>query len=75
MKGFTAKTPEELREAIRAAKKEAGSVLIDAKVLPKTMAEGYNSWWHIGVATTAKSEKVLEARKVVDEHLAKARKY
>ena len=75
MKGFTAKTPEELRDAIRAAKKEDGSVLIDAKVLPKTMAEGYNSWWHIGVASTAKSEKVLEARKVVDEHLARARKY
>ena len=75
MKGITAKTPEELREALRAAKKEAGSVLIDAKVLPKTMAEGYNSWWHIGVASTAKSEKVLKARAVVDAHLAEARKY
>ena len=75
MKGITAKTPEELREALRAAKKEAGSVLIDAKVLPKTMAEGYNSWWHIGVASTAKSEKVLKAREAIDAHLAEARKY
>ena len=75
LKGFTAKTPEELREALRAAKNETGSVLIDAKVLPKTMAEGYNSWWHIGVATTAKSQEVLEARKRIDEHLAEARIY
>ena len=75
LKGFTAKTPEELREAIRAAKKETGSVLIDAKVLPKTMAEGYNSRWHLGVATTAASEEVLEARKRIDEHLAQARVY
>ena len=75
MKGFTAKTPEELREALRAAKKEKGSVVIDVKVLPKTMAEGYNSWWHIGVASTAKSKKVLEARANIDKHLAKARVY
>ena len=75
MKGITVKTPEELREALREAKKEAGSVLIDAKVLPKTMAEGYNSWWHIGVASTAKSEKVLKAREAIDAHLAEARKY
>ena len=75
MKGYTAKTPEELREALRAAKKEKDSVVIDIKVLPKTMAEGYNSWWHIGVATTAKSKKVLEARKNIDRHLAKARVY
>ncbi|MGN0363278.1 MAG: 3D-(3,5/4)-trihydroxycyclohexane-1,2-dione acylhydrolase (decyclizing) [Bilifractor sp.] len=75
MKGFTAKTPDELREAIRAAKKEKKACIIDAKVLPKTMAEGYNSWWHIGVASTAKSEKVLEARKRIDDHLEEARVY
>ena len=40
MKGFTAKTPEEFRQAVRAAKQEKGSCIIDAKVLPKTMAEG-----------------------------------
>lgn len=75
MKGFTAKTPEEFVEAIRAAKKETGSCIIDAKVLPKTMAEGYESWWHIGVASTAKSEVVREARGRIDAHLAEARMY
>ena len=75
LKGFTAKTPEELREALLAAKKETGACIIDAKVLPKTMAEGYNSWWHIGVASTSKSGAVRKARKAIDEHLEQARVY
>lgn len=75
MKGYTAKTPEELRAALEDSKKQTCSCIIDAKVLPKTMAEGYESWWHLGVASTAKSEKVLEARKAIDEHLAEARMY
>lgn len=75
MKAFTAKTPEELRQALIAAKKETISCIIDAKVLPKTMAEGYNSWWHIGLASTAKSEEILKARENVDKHLAEARMY
>ncbi len=75
MKGYTVKTPDELVEAIRAAKKETKSVLIDAKVLPKTMAEGYESWWHIGVASTSKTESVKEARKRIDDHLDEAREY
>lgn len=75
MKGFTAKTPEEFREAVRAAKKESVSCIIDAKVLPKTMAEGYESWWHIGVASTSKSDAVREARRRIDDHLAEARMY
>lgn len=75
MKAFTAKTPAEFVEAVRAAKKETGSVLIDAKVLPKTMAEGYESWWHIGVASTSGAESVQAARKRIDDHLAEARTY
>lgn len=75
MKGFTAKTPEEFREAVRAAKKETVSCIIDAKVLPKTMAEGYESWWHLGVASTSKSDAVRAARKRIDDHLAEARMY
>ena len=75
MKGFTAKTPEEFREAVRAAKKETVSCIIDAKVLPKTMAEGYESWWHLGVASTSKSDAVKAARKRIDDHLAEARMY
>ncbi|MBQ8586300.1 MAG: 3D-(3,5/4)-trihydroxycyclohexane-1,2-dione acylhydrolase (decyclizing) [Butyricicoccus sp.] len=75
MKAFTAKTPAEFIEAVRAAKKESCSCIIDAKVLPKTMAEGYESWWHIGVASTSASEGVQAARARVDAKLAEARMY
>ncbi len=75
MKAFYAKTPEEFRKAVQDAKKETGSCIIDAKVLPKTMAEGYESWWHIGVASTSKSEKVQEARKRLDQYISEARMY
>ena len=75
MKAFTAKTPAEFIEAVRAAKKETCSCIIDAKVLPKTMAEGYESWWHIGVASTSASEGVQAARARVDAKLAEARMY
>ena len=75
MKAFYAKTSEEFREAVQAAKKESCSCIIDAKVLPKTMAEGYNSWWHIGVASTSESDTVKAARKRIDDHLSEARSY
>lgn len=75
LKTYTAKTPEELRAALEDAKKQSCSTLIDAKVLPKTMAEGYDSWWHLGIATTAQSEAVLEARRQLDVKLGEARMY
>ncbi|MDE7035242.1 MAG: 3D-(3,5/4)-trihydroxycyclohexane-1,2-dione acylhydrolase (decyclizing), partial [Eubacteriales bacterium] len=37
LRGFPAQTPEEFREAVRAAKKEPCSCIIAARVLPKTM--------------------------------------
>lgn len=75
LKAYTAKTPEEFRAAIIDSKKQTCSTIIDAKVLPKTMAEGYESWWHLGIASTAKSENVLNARKKLDEKLGEARMY
>ncbi|MTK14266.1 MAG: 3D-(3,5/4)-trihydroxycyclohexane-1,2-dione acylhydrolase (decyclizing) [Clostridiaceae bacterium] len=75
MKGYTVKTPEELRAALEDAKKQTKSCIIDAKVLPKTMAEGYESWWHIGVASISKSEVTSEAHKRKTEKLKTARMY
>ena len=74
-KAFYAKTPDEFRKAVQDAKKEKGSCVIDAKVLPKTMAEGYDSWWHVGVASTSDVKEVNEARERLDQHIAEAREY
>ncbi|MDR0886801.1 MAG: 3D-(3,5/4)-trihydroxycyclohexane-1,2-dione acylhydrolase (decyclizing) [Clostridiales Family XIII bacterium] len=75
MVGYTAKTPEEFRAAVIDAKKQSKSCLIDAKTLPKTMAEGYLAWWHYGVASTSKSEATQKARAAVDAKLENARMY
>ncbi|PKM51980.1 MAG: 3D-(3,5/4)-trihydroxycyclohexane-1,2-dione acylhydrolase (decyclizing) [Firmicutes bacterium HGW-Firmicutes-7] len=74
-KTYTAKTEEELIHAIEDAKKQTVSTLIDIKVLPKTMTNGYESWWRVGTAQVAKSESVLEAVKVLNKHISEARRY
>lgn len=74
-KAYSVSSVKELLLALKEAKSESGSVLIHVKVLPKTMTEGYESWWNTGVAhVTAKgyTSEVLEERA---KKLASARFY
>lgn len=64
VKTFSVKTIEELREALKEAKKSEVSTLIDIKVLPKTMTHGYDSWWRVGVPEVSEKETV---QKVYEE--------
>ncbi|AXY26695.1 3D-(3,5/4)-trihydroxycyclohexane-1,2-dione acylhydrolase (decyclizing) [Suicoccus acidiformans] len=67
---YKANTREELIQALEAAKKETNSTLIEMKVLPKTMTDGYeSSWWNVGVAEVSKSENVTKAYKARVEKL------
>lgn len=75
MKSYVAKTPEQLVSALQDAKKQTKSCIIDAKVLPKTMAEGYKSWWHIGIAAVGGSKKTRESYSEMCEKLRNARMY
>lgn len=75
LKTYTARTLKELKEALEDAKKQEVSVLIDIKVLPKTMTEGYKSWWNIGVASTSNHQSVLDAYTKKEENLKTARVY
>ncbi|MCL2853661.1 MAG: 3D-(3,5/4)-trihydroxycyclohexane-1,2-dione acylhydrolase (decyclizing) [Defluviitaleaceae bacterium] len=75
LKTYTAKTIDELKEALADAKKQTVSTLIDIKVLPKTMSDGYNSWWNVGIATASAKPEVIEARDRVMKGRAKARVY
>ncbi len=74
-KSYTVRNLEELKEAIIDSKKQNVSTLIDIKVLPKTMTDGYNSWWHVGIAETSEKASVNEAYKNKEDNLNKARKY
>ena len=75
-KAYTIHTLEELRAAIADAKKIEGvPVLFDIRVLPKSMTEGYSSWWRVG--DTQVSEKPANVAAYEDHlaHIKDARKY
>jgi 3D-(3,5/4)-trihydroxycyclohexane-1,2-dione acylhydrolase (decyclizing) len=74
-KTYTATNPDELKAALEDARKQTVSTLIDIKVLPKTMTDGYHSWWNVGLASTTgvEAQKQAYAQLLVDR--GKARKY
>ncbi len=74
-KTYTVKNEEELRQAVEDSKKQTVSTLIDIKVLPKTMTNGYESWWNVGCAEVAKKESVLKASEEVKKQRGIARRY
>ena len=72
---YTVRTAAELEAALEDSKKQIVSTLIDIKVLPKSMTEGYGGWWRVGVAEVSARERVQAARRALEEHLEQARKY
>jgi len=66
---------EQLQKALIDAKKQTVSTLIDIKVLPKTMTNGYESWWHVGVAEVSKSQSIQAAYESKVSNLQQARSY
>lgn len=75
LKTYRVTTIEELEEAIEDAKSSRISTLIDIKVLPKTMTDGYGAWWHVGLAETSNNPKVQLAFQAKEQGLQAARKY
>ncbi|MCR5278192.1 MAG: 3D-(3,5/4)-trihydroxycyclohexane-1,2-dione acylhydrolase (decyclizing) [Lachnospiraceae bacterium] len=74
-KTYTVHTLEELKRALRGARRSKVSTLIDIKALPKTMTDGYDSWWNVGAAEVTSSKAGQEAYKKVIDNREKARKY
>ena len=75
MKTYSCRSVEELRDALIDSKKQTVACLFDLKVVPKTMTDGYGSWWNVGMAMVSDSESVREAADDVLKHRAEARKY
>ncbi len=74
-KTYRVKNMEELDAALEDALRQQVSTLIDIKVIPKTMTDGYGAWWHVGVAGTSGNPEVCKAYADRQENLEKARKY
>ena len=75
-KSYTIHTMEELYAAIADAKKLEGvPVLFDIRVLPKSMTEGYSSWWRVGDTQVSENPRNVAAYKDHLAHIKDARKY
>ena len=75
LKTYTCKTIPELEAALQDAKQQTRACLFDLKVIPKTMTDGYESWWDVGIATTSEKASVREACEGVLAGRDIARKY
>lgn len=75
LKSYTCRTIPELEAALEDAKKQEIACLFDLKVIPKTMTDGYESWWNVGLADVSEKESVREAWKGVKEGRDEARDY
>ncbi|UJZ87122.1 3D-(3,5/4)-trihydroxycyclohexane-1,2-dione acylhydrolase (decyclizing) [Heyndrickxia coagulans] len=74
-KTYRVHTLEQLKEAIEDAKKQRVSTLIEIKVLPKTMTDGYESWWNVGVAEVSEKESIQKAYQERQKKLETAKQY
>jgi 3D-(3,5/4)-trihydroxycyclohexane-1,2-dione acylhydrolase (decyclizing) len=72
---YTARTEEELIAAVEDSKKQTVSTLIDIKVLPKTMTNGYESWWRAGVAEVSGKASIAAADAEMKKMISKSRAY
>ena len=75
-RAFTIRSLPELRAAIAKAKTIEGvPVVFDIRILPKSMTEGYGSWWRVGDTEVSENPRNVAAWEDHLVHVKDARKY
>lgn len=74
-RAFRVHDEQSLLAALEGAKLADGPVLLDIKVLPKTMTHDYEAWWRTGDAGIAQSPAVTQAFEDTQAMLKHARQY
>ena len=74
-KGYYVTNVEELKAALEDSLKQTVPCLFDIKVAHKSMSDGYDSWWRVGVAEVSTSKTVQAAYEDMKANIAKARLY
>lgn len=75
-KGYRVRSMEDLEKALADSEKITDRpALLDIKVLPKSMTDGYLSWWRVGTPEVSKNPKNRPCWEDLKGHLEKARKY
>jgi len=72
---YRADTLEAFIDAFHEMEKNNKSSLLDVKVLPGTMTDGYDAWWRVGTAKVSKRDSVVAAAEKQLEEVNKARKF
>ena len=72
---YAAKNAKELKAALTSARGGSNPVVIAMKVTAKSMSDGYDSWWRVGVADCSKSAKVNTAYRAMQLEREKTREY
>ena len=75
VKAFYANNVNEFKELLRTTRKEDVSTLIEVKVLPGTMTDGYHSWWRVGIPEVSNCEATTDSNLKMSEEISKARAY
>lgn len=70
---YRVETAEQLEQALRDARNESVTTLIEIPVVPGTNAGGYESWWNVGVPEVSTEEKVVSAHHAMQASRAKAK--
>ncbi|QMT61569.1 3D-(3,5/4)-trihydroxycyclohexane-1,2-dione acylhydrolase (decyclizing) [Legionella sp. PC997] len=74
-KAFFVDSYDQLAVAMQAARNEKHSSVIVVPILPKTMSNGYQTWWRVAVAEISNSEEVSKAHHRMQEQLKRVREY
>ncbi len=74
-RGFSVRTMEQLRAAVKDALAGSVSTVIDVTVTPKSMTHDYESWWRVGTAQVSGNPRVEEAARKIAREVESARKF
>ncbi|CEG57076.1 3D-(3,5/4)-trihydroxycyclohexane-1,2-dione acylhydrolase (decyclizing) [Legionella fallonii] len=74
-KTFFVDSYDQLEGTLEVARNEKQSSVIVLPVLPKTMSNGYQTWWRVAVAEVSNSEEVNNAHQAMKHQLKQVREY
>ncbi|WP_320130647.1 3D-(3,5/4)-trihydroxycyclohexane-1,2-dione acylhydrolase (decyclizing) [uncultured Sphaerochaeta sp.] len=73
--GLHADTIEELKTCVHTALQEKRPVVIHVHVAPKSMSQGYESWWRVGTAQVSDNPEVVKAWDSMQQEIKTVRKF
>lgn len=72
---FVATTASEFRQALAEARNGTRTALIEVKTVKKSMSEGYEAWWRVGIPDVSAKPEVVQAYREQLEEIRKARAF